>query len=157
MRPRHHQIILRIRILPLGLGLLWFVQATAFESVPPDVALAALAHAISVERSEAVLCVRIGSNDPPAEMLRTLRRANRTVLAASQCQWRVESIGSYEIRTGLPAHFLSVSAFHSVTPEVVQVTVEDHFHGKWGALRIEEYVFSDSLWRWARAIHEVDN
>jgi hypothetical protein len=111
------------------------VLAVAFlntpEEIPSDIAEVVFAQLITQNSPEFVLCLRNNDADPAPSLIKKLWRRDRTVVPASHCRERTDMVLSdEEIKTGRPAHLLSISKMVWNSGSDVTVQALDHVSGK---------------------------
>lgn len=131
----------------LGLVLLLNSSALASAEVPPDLASVVLEREIAAAPKDVVLCIEVDGRNPKGDLVRTLQRPDRTIVAASQCK-RVVDVrrGSYERTTHHRAHFLTVYHAKWTTSSTVHLEAEEYFDGLWASHWSVTAHLADGTW-----------
>jgi hypothetical protein len=117
-------------------------------TVPPDIARAVLTRLVSQSAADVVLCLKVNEADPPKSLVRDLQRRDRTIVAGSECHyWSDMKHPDYQISTGRPAHFLSVSKAVWSSDTALSVQASDHYNGKWAIYWTARVVRRPNGWK----------
>jgi hypothetical protein len=124
--------------------------AASSTPLPQEVATLALATYVDagLGGSESwVLCVAVEKSDPPSDVIRSLQRPNRMVVAGSECKVVLpRDPGTHYIKTHRPAAYVNVHLVGWQSSTALTVEASFQHNGKWGAGRQIDFIKIDGHW-----------
>jgi hypothetical protein len=99
--------------------------------ITSDLAEVVFAQLITQSSPDLVLCLRNNGADPTPSLMKKLWRRDRVVVPGSYCrEWTDMDHPDQEIKTGRPAHFLTILNMVWNSSSDVSMQAQDHFNGK---------------------------